>query len=252
MSAQSSSSTKWGLPRALVEPAFPVPGMHLGGFTLLSRAADHPLAERWIARCEHTSMRDDAERHVLLYRITHPTSREGRPAPLDHPHILRADLTTIRSGAGRWCCAPYPGRWEKVFTLAQVMRQRETGGCRPVEAALLAQHLLKASVHAHSANHCHGALTADEILVSPTGAAMIELYALRRALRAEHGYDEERATQEVASIARLASALAPIDAHGRDAKPLDEWAQGIESRTSDGVEAEEALRSLVETMRLPA
>ncbi len=252
MTAPTSSSTKWGIPRALVEPTFPVPGMHLGGFTLISRCADHPFAERWIAKPEHVGMRETHERRALLYRVTTPSAREARPATLDHDHVLRADQTTIKSGPGRWLLAEYPGRWGDVFTLASIARSRETGGCRPVEAALLAQHLLSASVHAHNAGVCHGPISADEILVSPTGGALIELYALRRRLRGEIDFDDEGASAEVASIASLAIALAPADAHTRDARPLHRWANAVVERSPvDGIDARTALDDLVASMKLP-
>ncbi|GAB4552817.1 MAG: hypothetical protein Tsb0013_15210 [Phycisphaerales bacterium] len=253
MTAPSSSNTKWGLPRALVEPTFPTPGMHIGGYTLLDRAHNHPFAERWIARPEHPGDTDHPHRRVLLYRVTAPITRDAQPAALDHPHILRADETTIRTGAGRWLVAAYPGRWGQVFTLDHVVRSRETGGFGPNEAALLAQHLLAAAAHAHDAGVCHGPIDPSEIVLSPAGQAKIELYALKRRLRAERDFDDQSASQEVASIASLARALAPVERHARRARPLHRWAQSVTDRApDDGIDARAALDELVAAMRLPA
>ena len=253
MTSQSSSNTKCGLPRALVEPVFPTPGTHLGGYTLLDRLADHPIAERWIARIEHASSDDDNAARALLYRVTLPVARSAQPAPLDHPHIQRADETALRTAAGRWFVSSYPGRWGHVYTLAQIARSRETGGFRPTEAALLAQHLLTASAHAHEAGVCHGPISAHEVVLCPHGCARIELYALARRFRAEPDFDDAIASAEVASIASLARALAPVDQHTRDARPLHKWAQDVEGRAAhDGVAAKAALATLVDAMHLPA
>ncbi|MEM1422698.1 MAG: hypothetical protein AAGH64_01720 [Planctomycetota bacterium] len=253
MTSQSSSSTKWDLPRALVEPVFPTPGTHLGGYTLLDRIADHPIAERWIARAEQAGDDDDHASRALLYRVTMPVSRAAQPAPLDHPHIQRADEAAVRTAAGRWFVSSYPGRWGSVYTLAQIARSRETGGFRPTEAALLAQHLLSASAHAHDAGVCHGPVSAHEVVLCPYGCARIELYALTRRFRAEPDFDDASASAEVASIASLARALAPADQHARDARPLHRWAQSVEERAAhDGIDAHAALDGLVDAMHLPA
>ncbi len=250
------SHTKWTAPRSAVTIGFPAEGQRLGAYTLVARGEDHPLAERWVATVDHafpeqTEFQTPARR-VLLYRMPGEAARLAHPAALDHPHLLRADATALRTGAGRWFVAEYPTRSGGVFVLDRVMRQRDGGGCTPVEAATLAQHLLSASAHAHEAGLCHGTLTADEILLTPTGAAVIELYALRRRATGQPAFDDLAATDEVASIADLCSGFARAGQRDTRMRCFMAWAASVrESSRDGGIDARGALDDLVAAMRLP-
>jgi hypothetical protein len=185
-------------------------GLEVCGAELERPMARHHLGERWLARGDDGSP-------WLAYRIDRlaggRSARSFRLAaeillPLRHDHLLpMLELDPDRAG-GRWLLSPYVGTSAGVVTLADLMRQRETGTLKACEVVWVMQQVLSGVATAHEAGHCHGRFHADEILLERSGGVKVELYGLARRLRDLPAADPDARTDETRSVMELGFLLA--------------------------------------------
>lgn len=185
-------------------------GLEVCGVELERPLVRHHLGERWLARGEDGSP-------LLAYRIDRlaggRSARAFRLAAemlltLRHDHLLPILRLDPNRAGGRWLLSPYVGTSSGVVTLADLVRQRESGSLKVAEVVWVMQQVLSGVAAAHDSGHCHGQFRADEVLLERNGGVQVELYGLARRLRDLPAADLDARTNETRSVMELGYFLA--------------------------------------------
>lgn len=191
----------------------PILGRVIDGKRLVRRLGRHRIADRFLAhdlrrqidRLVYLVDRDDDDDGEVIWSVLRTQVGARRPHTVQIEEIGRE-----RTGLC-WAVSAYPGNHESLVTL-ESLRQSRGGRLTVHEVARGVRQLLSAVCVAHRDGVVHGPIEADEVLVSPRGTLLIELYAVGRVLalaradRAVLDPDEARG-DEVRSVASLAWTL---------------------------------------------
>lgn len=194
----------------------PIPGRVIDGKRLVRSLGRHRLAERFLAH----DLRRQIDR--LVYLFDDDDRDEGDDGELlwsvlrtqvgaRRPHTVQIEEIGRERAGLCWAVSAYPGNHESLVTLGS-LRQNRGGRLTVHEVARGVRQLLLAVCAAHRDGIIHGPIDADEVLISPRGTLLIEMYALRRALAAARGgrpalTPDEARRDEVRSVASLAWTL---------------------------------------------
>jgi hypothetical protein len=191
----------------------PILGRVIDGKRLVRPLGRHRNAERFLAhdlrrqvdRLVYLFDTDDGDEGEVLWSVLRAQVGARRPHTVQIEEIGRE-----RAGLC-WAVSAYPGNHESLVTL-ESLRQSRGGRLTVHEVARGVRQLLSAVCAAHRDGIVHGPIGTDEVLVSPRGTLLIELYALDRALAGLRGghkllAPDEARRDEIRSVASLAWTL---------------------------------------------
>lgn len=178
----------------------------IDGRRLLSEQPVHPLARKWLAH-------DTRRATDCLVYVFDPGPDETRAAAVwayleavvgtRRRHVLPIDSAGRERGGLIWASTPYPGHHSTLLTLDGLRRGK--GGVLTVyEVARAMEQLLDAVLAAHEAGAAHGPISADEVLVSPRGTLLVEMYGLARAVGPLRSPADDARRDEVRSVVETA------------------------------------------------
>jgi len=202
-----------GIAGAIPAAAHTLDGKHgLLGITIVRELPSHRIARRFLAR------RTEDNAPLMLYRVG-PWTTLANPAnfvdrTFELRHLRAENICCIKDAAvavdrGCWLVGGYPGHATGLTTLHDAVNAREGGRLGKHEARTVIEQVLGASIAAHRVGIVHGAIGLDDLLITPKGRVVVELYGLEACL---HAGRDKRTIQagiarEVQSIARLAYQL---------------------------------------------
>lgn len=183
------------------------------GITIVKELPSHRVARRFLAR------RTDDHAPVMLYRMGAWAGLAERASFVDRTfelrHLRAENICSIKDAAvavdgGCWLVGSYAGHAAGVTTLRDAVNAREGGRLSRHEALTVIDQVLSAAAAAHRVGIVHGVVTLDDLLLTPRGRVVVELYGLEASLR-RTGSDRRSlrvsVAQEVRSIAMLAFQL---------------------------------------------
>lgn len=214
-----------GIAGAIPAAAHTLDGKHgLLGITIVRELPSHRIARRFLAR------RTEDNAPLMLYRVG-PWTTLANPADFvdrtfELRHLRAENICCIKDAAvavdrGCWLVGGYPGHTGGLTTLQDAINAREGGRLGRHEARIVIEQVLSASAAAHRVGIIHGTITLDDLLITPKGRIVVELYGLENCLQAgtPNRTIRNNIAREVRSIARLAY-------HLITGSPS--WADGVE------------------------
>ncbi|MGP1345409.1 MAG: hypothetical protein ACTS3F_01905 [Phycisphaerales bacterium] len=197
---------------AIPAAASTLEGKHgLIGIKILRELPSHHNARRFLAR------RTEDNTPVLLYRVGPWTTLADPSTFVDRTfelrHLRAENICPIKDAAvatdnGCWLIAAYPGHAGGLITLQDAVNAREGGRLGRHEARTVIAQVLAACAAAHRIGIVHGPISIDDLLLTPRGRVVVELYGLENCLRAPLAISPAQRAEDIAaevrSVARLA------------------------------------------------